>query len=116
MGNTRRTVITMNFEQDMDIILQYAHYWNWLPDWIVLQKVYSEFPDAYSILTPFAYSYLEEMIRSTTSEYGIELLDKKENPRRRKLGKGLISLANQENKNNQEYIKILDKIKHHFND
>lgn len=28
----------------------------------------------------------------------------------------MISLAKQENKNNQEYIKILDKIKHHFND
>ena len=106
----------MNFAQDMEIILQYAHYWNWLPDWIVLQRVDSEFTDAYSILTPFAYSYLEEMIRSTTSEYGIELLDKKGNPRRRKLGKGLISLAKQENNNNQEYIKILDKIKHHFND
>ena len=93
MDNTKRKAITMNFEQDMDIILQYAHYWNWLTDWITLQNVYSEFSDIYSILTPFAYSYLEKIIRSTTSEYGIELLDKKGNPRKRKIGKGLISLA-----------------------
>lgn len=104
----------MDFEKDIEIILNYAHYWNWLPDWIVLQKVYNKFDDSFSILTSFAYSYLEEMIRSTTSEYGIELLDEKGNTRKRKVGMALIELAQKENKNNIEYLEILDNVKCYF--
>ena len=40
------------------------------------KEIYSHIPEAYSVLTPFAYSYLEELIRSTTSEYGIPFLDR----------------------------------------
>ena len=65
----------MNFNDDMEIILEYAHYWNWCPDLIEFQKIYNSFPNSFSVLTPFAYSYLEECIRSTTSDYGIEILD-----------------------------------------
>lgn len=66
----------MNIDDDFKEIMLYAHYWNWLPDWNEVEKIYDTFPYSYSVLTPFAYSYLEELIRSTTSEYGRELLDK----------------------------------------
>lgn len=104
----------MSFENDLDTILQYAHYWNWAPDWLVLKKVYMEHPETYSILTPFAYSYLEEMIRSTTSEYGIEILDINENGKKRKVGKSLLKLAKKENFENKSYIDELNKIERYF--
>lgn len=61
---------------DIDTILDYAHMWNWAPDWYVVKVIYSHVPESYSVLTPFAYSYLEELIRSTTSEYGIPFLNR----------------------------------------
>ena len=106
----------MNFEKDIRIILEYAHYWNWASDWVILQDVYEAFPDSYSILTPFAYSYLEELIRSTTSEYGIEVLDENGNEIRRKVGKKLIALAKKENENNSDYIGLLNKVEFYFQD
>lgn len=106
----------MNIKNDFQEILKYAHYWNWGPDWIIVQQIYSAYPDSYSVLTPFAYSYLEELIRTTTTEYGIELLDQNANPRNRKVGKGLIKLAKEENKDNTEYINLLNEIKIYFND
>ena len=83
----------MNITNDFQEILGYAHYWNWAPDWLVVKEIYEKIPESYSVLTPFAYAYLEELIRSTTSEYGIELLDEKGNPKRRKVGLSLIKLA-----------------------
>jgi len=65
----------VNINDDFIEICKYAHMWNWVPDWDVVQQIYKTYPDSYSVLTPFAYTYLEELIRSTTSEYGMELLD-----------------------------------------
>ena len=105
----------MNISESFEEILKYSHFWNWVPDWDVAQKVYEAFPESYSVLSPFAYSYLEELIRSTTSEYGIELQDKNGNPKKRKVGFGLIQLAIIENKpNSQEFVSILEEIKSYF--
>ena len=59
----------------MKTILDSAHWRNWRTDLKVLQDIYSNEPYPYSVLSPFAYSYLEECIRSTTSKYGIDRLD-----------------------------------------
>ncbi len=105
----------MNISESFEEILKYSHFWNWAPDWDVAQKVYEAFPESYSVLSPFAYSYLEELIRSTTSEYGIELQDENGNPKKRKVGFGLIQLAIIENKpNSQEFVSILEEIKSYF--
>ena len=104
----------MNINNDFKEILDNAHTWNWAPDISLMQEIYNKYDNSYSILTPFAYSYLEELIRSTTSEYGRELLDKDGNPKKRKLGISLIKLAQEENKENTEYIKLLDEIKEYY--
>ena len=104
----------MSFENDIQIILDNTHPWNWCPDLMVLKKIYNTFPESFSVLTPFAYSYLEECIRSTTSEYGIEILDENGKPKRRKTGKSLIALAKEENSNNLDYINILNEVKSYF--
>lgn len=82
----------MSISEDFEIIMEYAHFWNWLPDWNVVQEVYQEFPNSYSVLIPFAYAYLEELIRSTTSQYGIEIIDGSGEPQKRKVGIGLLIL------------------------
>ena len=82
---------------DFDEICEYAHMWNWAPDWHMVKQIYSAFPDSYSILTPFAYTYLEELIRSTTSEYGIPLLDREGKKNNIKVGLKLVNLAIKEN-------------------
>lgn len=105
----------MSINDDFTEIMNYAHYWNWLPDWIVVQEVYQAFPNSYSVLTPFAYSYLEELIRSTTSEYGIEIFDESGKPKNRKVGIRLINLAIDENKTrNQELVLLLEKMKSYY--
>lgn len=104
----------MNINDDFKEILDYAHMWNWAPDISLMQEIYNKFDNSYSILTPFAYCYLEELIRSTTSEYGREFLDKDGKPKMRKLGIALIKLAQNENKNNTEYIKLLDEVKEYY--
>ena len=104
----------MSVYDDFKEIIGYAQFWNWLPDWVVVQEVYQTVPNSFSVLTPFAYAYLEELIRSTTSEYGIELLDGFGNPKRRKVGIGLIKLAIFENSNNLDYIALLEKTKTYF--
>lgn len=104
----------MNINDDFKEILDYAHMWNWAPDISLMQEIYNKFDNSYSILTPFAYCFLEELIRSTTSEYGREFLDKDGKPKMRKLGIALIKLAQDENKNNTEYIKLLDEVKEYY--
>lgn len=104
----------MNINDEFKEILDYAHMWNWAPDISLMQEIYNKFDNSYSILTPFAYCYLEELIRSTTSEYGREFLDKDGKPKMRKLGIALIKLAQDENKNNTEYIKLLDEVKEYY--
>ena len=74
--------------KDFQEILDYAHYWNWVPEWKFVKEIYQMIPDSYSVLTPFAYSYLEELIRSTTTEYGRELVGERGKPKRRKVGLG----------------------------
>jgi len=99
---------------DIDIILDYAHFWNWVPDWIVVKDIYKRIPESYSVLTPFAYSYLEELIRSTTSEYGMSFLGKNGKKNNFKVGMKLIKLAKDENADKPEYIALLDKSKRYF--
>lgn len=89
--------------------------WNWGPDWDVAQDVYKAFPNSFSILTPFAYSYLEELIRSNTSEYGVEIYDEKGKPKQRETGIRLINLAIAENKqNSQEFVSLLEEVKRYY--
>lgn len=104
----------MSVEEDFDEIMDYAHLWNWAPDWQIVKEIYSEFPDSYSVLTPFAYSYLEEMIRTTTSEYGLPLFDRNGNPVKVKVGMALINLAINENSSQTEYVELLEKSKRYF--
>ena len=104
----------MSLEADFREILDYAHMWNWAPDWDVVQEIYCTIPESYSVLTPFAYSYLEEMIRSTTSEYGYPLFDRNGKPVKIKVGLKLIDLAIEENQENTNYVEVLEKIKKHY--
>jgi hypothetical protein len=105
----------MKISDAFEEIYDHTHFWNWGPDWEIFRKVYEAFPDSYSILIPFAYSYLEELIRSTTSEYGLELKDENGLSKRRKVGVGLIQLAIEENNlNKPEFVEILDEIKNYF--
>lgn len=106
----------MNINDDFIEIFKYAHGWNWVPDLDIVQRIYNTYPESYSVLTPFAYTYLEELIRSTTSEYGMELLDENGNPKYRRTGKKLIKLAKKENKNKTEYISLLNELEHYFDD
>lgn len=104
----------MSIFDDFDIILDYAHFWNWAPDWNVAKDIYSHIPESYSVLTPFAYSYLEELIRSTTSEYGIPFLDRNGKKNNLKVGMGLIALAKEENSDKPECVALLNKMKKYF--
>jgi len=105
-----------NIENDFLEIAAYAHWINWGPDWNVVRDVYSKFPNAYSVLTPFAYTYLEEMIRSRTSEYGREIIDNSGLPKRRSVGRRLIKLAKHENSDDRNYLEALKKIEKYYND
>ena len=104
----------MNLQNDFMEIMNYAHMWNWAPDMDVLQRIYDEFPESYSVLTPFAYTYLEELIRSLTSQYGREYSDANGNPLKRKVGYALLSLAIQENQNNSKLVALLNDMKDYF--
>jgi hypothetical protein len=105
----------MNISEAFNEISNYAHFRNWAPDWEVVRKVYEDHPESYSVLSPFAYSYLEELIRSTTSEYGLELNDKNGKPLKRKVGFGLIKLAIEENiRSKPKYVELLEEFKCYF--
>jgi len=91
----------MSITEDFSIIQKHAHYWNWLPDWDIAREIYQKFPESYSVLTPFAYSYLEELVRSTTSDYGMKLPDSSDPISEHKVGKKLIALAIKENQENK---------------
>jgi hypothetical protein len=105
----------MDTSEAFEKIIQYAHFWNWVPDWQVAKEIYETFPNSYSVLSPFAYTYLEELIRSTTSEYGIEIYDENCNSKRRCVGNKLIKLAIKENKDkNPALVTILEEIKVYF--
>lgn len=104
----------IKIEKEFNKIIDNAHFWNWAPDWEIAKNIYLKIPDSYSILTPFAYSYLEELIRSTTSEYGISFLNRDGKKNNIRVGMGLIKLAKDENADKPEYIKLLDKTKKYF--
>ena len=100
--------------KDLEKIISFAHFWNWAPDWGIVKEIYIKFPDSYSVLTPFAFTYLEEMIRTTTSEYSVSFLNKDGQPNKVKVGMALITLAINENSDNLEYINALENIKKYF--
>lgn len=104
----------MSILKDFDKIYDYTHMWNWGPDWILVKDIYIKFPDSYSILTPFSYTYLEELVRSTTSEYGVPLLNREGKKNNLKVGIKLINLAIAENKDNASYVSLLEKAKKYF--
>lgn len=104
----------MSINKDLNEIMEYAHCWNWLPDWFEVKEIYSAFPYSYSVLCPFAYTYLEEIIRSMTSEYGKEILDESGNSKRRKVGMGVVKLAIEENNANLELVNLLEQMKPYF--
>ena len=54
------------------------------------------------------------MIRTTTSEYSMPLFDRNQKPVKVKVGMALICLAIEENKDNVEYVELLEKAKRHF--
>lgn len=104
----------MSIEEDFNKILETAHIYDWKPDIQIAKEIYFKFPDSYSVLTPFFYSYLEETIRSTTSEYGKEIYNKDGTLKWRKTGIPLIELAINENIKNEEYVKLLKDLKTYF--
>lgn len=105
----------MDIWQCFNQIMDYAHWRNWHPDWQVAAEVYQKIPDSYAVLTPFAYAYLEELIRTTTSEYGRIILDKNGEPKKyRTVGKRLIELAIKENTTNGPYVAVLEKIMKYY--
>lgn len=104
----------MSIYEDFDEIWSYSHFWNWSPDWLVVKEIYEKIPSSYSVLMPFAYSYFEEMIRTTTSEYGLPPFDRNHRPVKVKVGMALIKLAIKENIENAEYVKLLEKAKKYF--
>ncbi len=104
----------INLDNAFTVIMNHSHFWNWAPDWQIAKEIYNTFPNAYSILSPFAYSYLEELIRTRTSHYGFELLDKNGLPRKRKVGLKLINLAINENQKDKEFINLLEELKPYF--
>lgn len=108
----------MGLNEAFDEIYNYTHMRNWGPDWEVFRQVYIAFPDSYSVLTPFAYSYLEELIRSTTSEYGRKLVNEDGTIKKhRKVGIRLIDLAIKENESLKlGFVEILPEIKSYFSD
>lgn len=102
----------MDIEKDFSEIANYAHMWHWLPDWTIVEDIYKIFPDAYSVLTPFAYTYLEELIRSLTSDY-IKPIQDKDGKSNKRVEMKLINLAISEN-DNEELINMLQEYKKYF--
>ena len=91
-----------NLKKDFSEILEYAHMWNWAPDLFIVEKIYDEVPNSFSVLTPFLYVYLEELVRSMTkNQYGVRLDDENSKKAKRELGINLVKLAI-ENANDEE--------------
>jgi len=64
----------------------------------------------------FAYTYLEEIIRSRTSEYGREFIDGSGLPKRRSVGRQLIKLAKTENSDDGNCLEALKGIEEYYKD
>ena len=103
-----------NLKKDFSEILEYAHMWNWAPDLFIVEKIYDEVPNSFSVLTPFLYVYLEELVRSMTkNQYGDRLDDENSKKAKRELGINLVKLAI-ENANDEEQRELLVKVKKYF--
>lgn len=105
----------MSLNEDFETIIKYSHFWNWAPDLQLLKKIYLKFDNSFSILTPFLYSYLEELVRTLTSDYGRYLADENGNSMKHLVGYKLIELAIIENIENTRLISILEQTKKYFN-
>lgn len=88
--------------------------WNWAPDWDVVQEIYAAFPNSYSVLTPFAFTYLEELIRSRTTEYKRSIVDEYGHEHTHRTGQKLLKLARQENQNDPEFLALLEEMSSYF--
>lgn len=106
----------MTIDDAFEEMMRYAHFRNWVPDLQVAKEIYESFPNSYAVLAPFAYSFLEELIRSTTSEYGVVAYDENWNEKsKRKVGMGLLNLAIKENESKKpEYVILLKEIKKYY--
>lgn len=110
----RFRVTIMSIWDNFDEIIAYAHFRNWAPDWGEVKDIYRSFPNSFSVLTPFAYTYLEELIKSRTSEYGCEIVDSSGREIRRRTGKRLIELAREENQEDHAFLSSLDAVEGYF--
>ena len=104
-----------NLNEYFNEIQQYAHFRNWAPDIGVLISVYQKEPLSFSILIPFLFSYLEEVIRSMTSGYTFDTRLNENDEIFYKTGKALIETAKEEcaNKSNiteQEKQYVCNKL------
>ena len=104
----------MSVNEYFDIIADNSHFFNWAPYILDSKDIYNKFPDYYYILVPFYYSYLEELIRSITSQYGREVIDENGKEICRKVGINLIDLAIEENNSDIEIVNKLNYLKKYF--
>ena len=100
----------MGIKNDFDVLIDNSHAFNGCPDLIIARDIYFNDKRTCSVLTPFMYAYLEEIIRSTTTEYGRDLVCNTY----RKVGMSLIKLAKEQNIENKQYVKELNRIKKYF--
>ncbi|PHM02942.1 hypothetical protein EV52_13755 [Lactiplantibacillus plantarum] len=85
-----------------------AHTQNWLNDIRMARDLFTHDSDVYVILFPFMYTVLEDVIRSSTDNYG--QLKSGENNDDKKVGNGLIKFAI-ENSVDDEQRHLLEEIK-----
>jgi hypothetical protein len=72
-------------------------------------------PDSFQVLIPFAYSYLEDIVRSMTStEYGVENKDGKFRVKCSKTIFDVIDQAIKENEKNENLVLALENIRKRF--
>jgi hypothetical protein len=101
----------LGFSEDIQTILDYSHFWNWAPDWAVVRDIYASFPESYSVLTPFAYTYLEELVRSRTTSYGMSNpTDRRGNIRGHSTGQTLFNLAKRENADDAAFVTLVGEL------
>lgn len=98
-----------------DIIRDKSHFRFWAPDWILAKEIYESFPNSHSILTPFAYSYLEVVIRSMTTDYPKKLPNEDgELSARHLTGCKVIDLAVEENPEKTDLLSLLQISRKYF--
>ena len=95
---------------DFDILLADTHVGNWSKSLRIAKSVYKNIEDAQYILMPFMYTYLEESVRSMTTEYGALNGSEKSSKR---IGGGLVDLAISES-DDSEQQKLLRSIKQQY--